>query len=126
MESNFLREILLRIGDVVDRFVVAKSGQIDIEIVDLLPPIRDRKRYDVIVTTNMFGDIITDLSGIIQGGMGVAAGNASIVGVVGTVKQYGLDVDGRIGGYNFQWAWASGYVVGSSSLSAGMTPDASR
>lgn len=22
------------------------------------------------------------------------------------------DVDGRIGGYNFQWAWASGYVVG--------------
>ena len=32
------------------------------------------KIYDVIVTTNMFGDIITDLSGIIQGGMGVAAG----------------------------------------------------
>lgn len=24
------------------------------------------------------------------------------------------DVDGRIGGYNFQWAWASGYVVGTS------------
>jgi predicted Rossmann fold flavoprotein len=22
------------------------------------------------------------------------------------------DVDGRIGGFNFQWAWASGYVVG--------------
>jgi predicted Rossmann fold flavoprotein len=37
-----------------------------------------------------------------------------------------LDVDGRIGGFNFQWAWASGYVVGSSSLSGGMTPDASR
>ncbi|MCK4503611.1 MAG: 3-isopropylmalate dehydrogenase [Desulfuromonadales bacterium] len=30
--------------------------------------------YDVIVTTNMFGDIITDLGGILQGGMGVAAG----------------------------------------------------
>ncbi len=30
--------------------------------------------YDVVVTTNMFGDIITDLSGMIQGGMGVAAG----------------------------------------------------
>ena len=26
------------------------------------------------VTTNMFGDIITDLGGILQGGMGVAAG----------------------------------------------------
>jgi predicted Rossmann fold flavoprotein len=24
-----------------------------------------------------------------------------------------LDVDGRIGGFNFQWAWASGYCVGS-------------
>jgi len=24
------------------------------------------------------------------------------------------DVDGRIGGYNFQWAWASGFVAGSS------------
>jgi predicted Rossmann fold flavoprotein len=24
-----------------------------------------------------------------------------------------LDVDGRIGGYNFQWAWASGFVAGS-------------
>jgi predicted Rossmann fold flavoprotein len=22
-----------------------------------------------------------------------------------------LDVDGRIGGFNFQWAWASGYVA---------------
>jgi len=26
------------------------------------------------------------------------------------------DVDGRIGGFNFQWAWASGYVAG---ISAG-------
>jgi predicted flavoprotein YhiN len=24
------------------------------------------------------------------------------------------DVDGRIGGFNFQWAWASGYVAGTS------------
>jgi predicted flavoprotein YhiN len=23
-----------------------------------------------------------------------------------------LDVDGRIGGFNFQWAWASGFVAG--------------
>jgi predicted Rossmann fold flavoprotein len=26
------------------------------------------------------------------------------------------DVDGRIGGFNFQWAWASGYVAGKSAL----------
>jgi hypothetical protein len=25
------------------------------------------------------------------------------------------DVDGRIGGFNFQWAWASGYVAGAAS-----------
>ncbi|MBI2095098.1 MAG: NAD(P)/FAD-dependent oxidoreductase [Candidatus Omnitrophica bacterium] len=25
-----------------------------------------------------------------------------------------LDVDGRIGGFNFQWAWSSGYVAGTS------------
>ncbi len=31
------------------------------------------KVYDVVVTTNMFGDIITDLGAAIQGGMGMAA-----------------------------------------------------
>lgn len=31
------------------------------------------QRYDVVVTTNMFGDIITDLGAAIQGGMGMAA-----------------------------------------------------
>ena len=25
-----------------------------------------------------------------------------------------VDVDGRIGGFNFQWAWSSGFVVASS------------
>ena len=29
-----------------------------------------------------------------------------------------LDVDGRIGGFNFQWAWASGFVVGISMASS--------
>jgi 3-isopropylmalate dehydrogenase len=29
--------------------------------------------FDVIVTTNLFGDIITDLGAMIQGGMGIAA-----------------------------------------------------
>jgi 3-isopropylmalate dehydrogenase len=36
--------------------------------------VKNPEHYDVIVTTNMFGDIITDLGGILQGGMGVAAG----------------------------------------------------
>ncbi len=36
--------------------------------------IKNPERYDVIVTNNMFGDIITDIGAIIQGGLGVAAG----------------------------------------------------
>jgi 3-isopropylmalate dehydrogenase len=31
------------------------------------------ERFDVIVTTNMFGDIITDLGAVLQGGIGLAA-----------------------------------------------------
>jgi 3-isopropylmalate dehydrogenase len=32
------------------------------------------ERFDVIVTTNMFGDIITDLAAVTQGGMGISPG----------------------------------------------------
>jgi predicted Rossmann fold flavoprotein len=35
------------------------------------------------------------------------APNLSLVGEI-------LDVDGRIGGYNFQWAWATGFIAGQS------------
>ena len=34
-----------------------------------------------------------------------------------------VDVDGRIGGFNFQWAWASGYVVGTSLLDQDSVPE---
>lgn len=36
--------------------------------------VKNPEWFDVIVTCNMFGDIITDLGAIIQGGMGIAAG----------------------------------------------------
>jgi 3-isopropylmalate dehydrogenase len=36
--------------------------------------VKNPEWFDVIVTTNMFGDIITDLAAMIQGGLGVAAG----------------------------------------------------
>ena len=36
--------------------------------------IKNPERFDVIVTNNMFGDIITDIGAIIQGGLGIAAG----------------------------------------------------
>ena len=35
--------------------------------------VKNPEWFDVIVTTNLFGDIITDLGAILQGGMGVAA-----------------------------------------------------
>jgi 3-isopropylmalate dehydrogenase len=36
--------------------------------------VKNPEWFDVIVTDNMFGDIITDLGAIIQGGLGIAAG----------------------------------------------------
>lgn len=44
--------------------------------------IESPERFDTIVTTNMFGDIITDLAAVTQGGMGVApSGNINPQGV---------------------------------------------
>jgi 3-isopropylmalate dehydrogenase len=47
-------------------------------------------RFDVIVTDNMFGDIITDLGAMLQGGMGIAAG--------GNINPDGLSMFEPIGG----------------------------
>ena len=46
--------------------------------------------YDVIVTANLFGDIITDLGAMIQGGMGIAAG--------GNINPRGVSMFEPIGG----------------------------
>src|SRR5215813_6411051 len=35
--------------------------------------VRDPRQFDIIVTNNMFGDIITDLAAALQGGLGMAA-----------------------------------------------------
>ena len=43
--------------------------------------VTDPARFDVIVTDNLFGDIITDLAGAVTGGIGYAAsGNINAVG----------------------------------------------
>ena len=36
--------------------------------------IKNPEHFDVIVTGNLFGDIITDIGAVIQGGLGIAAG----------------------------------------------------
>src|SRR4051812_29686952 len=48
----------------------------DVAIVDAFAMfvLTQPERYDVCVTTNMFGDIVTDLASVLQGGMGMAVG----------------------------------------------------
>lgn len=48
----------------------------DVAIVDAFATylLTQPERYDVCVTTNLFGDILTDLAAVLQGGMGMAVG----------------------------------------------------
>jgi isocitrate/isopropylmalate dehydrogenase len=48
----------------------------DVAIVDAFAMfvLTQPERFDVCVTTNMFGDIVTDLASVLQGGMGMAVG----------------------------------------------------
>ncbi|MGC8832924.1 MAG: 3-isopropylmalate dehydrogenase [Armatimonadota bacterium] len=52
--------------------------------------VKNPEWFDVIVTDNMFGDIITDLGAIIQGGLGIAAG--------GNINPQGTSMFEPIGG----------------------------
>jgi 3-isopropylmalate dehydrogenase len=52
--------------------------------------IKNPEWFDVIVTDNLFGDIITDLGAMIQGGMGIAAG--------GNINPAGVSMFEPIGG----------------------------
>lgn len=52
--------------------------------------VKNPEWFDVIVTDNMFGDIITDLGAMIQGGMGLAAG--------GNINPNGVSMFEPIGG----------------------------
>jgi len=52
--------------------------------------VKNPEWFDVIVTDNMFGDIITDLGAMIQGGMGIAAG--------GNINPKGVSMFEPIGG----------------------------
>jgi len=51
--------------------------------------VKNPEWFDVIVTDNMFGDIITDLGAMIQGGMGVAAGGNIHPGKTGMFEPIG-------------------------------------
>ena len=59
--------------------------------------VKNPEWFDVIVTDNMFGDIITDLGAMIQGGMGVAAG--------GNINPEGVSMFEPIGGSAPKYTW---------------------
>lgn len=67
---RFFYEVFQEIGE---RYPEVEQ---DVAIIDAFTQwlICEPERYDVIVTTNMFGDIITDLASVLQGGMGMAVG----------------------------------------------------
>lgn len=52
--------------------------------------IKNPEWFDVVVTDNLFGDIITDIGAIIQGGLGIAAG--------GNINPHGVSMFEPIGG----------------------------
>ncbi len=58
--------------------------------------VKSPEKFDVIVTGNMFGDIITDLGAMIQGGLGIAAG--------GNLNPEGVSMFEPIGGSTPKYA----------------------
>lgn len=63
-----------------DIFVEVGKEYPDVEMYSLLVDaasmffVKDPKRFEIVVTSNLFGDILTDLGAAIAGGMGLAAG----------------------------------------------------
>lgn len=62
--------------------------------------LEDPGRFDVVVTDNLFGDIVTDLGAVLQGGMGVAAS--------GNINPRGVSMFEPIGGSAPPWAGTGG------------------
>lgn len=73
--------------------------------------VKNPEWYDVIVTTNMFGDIITDLAAMVQGGLGVAAG--------GNINPAGVSMFEPMGGSAPKYA-GQGVINPIAAIAAGM------
>ncbi|CAN5462845.1 3-isopropylmalate dehydrogenase [soil metagenome] len=72
--------VLVNAGDLWSRTVARVAEEFDDVTVaynhvdaSMIYLVTDPGRYDVIVTDNLFGDIITDLAGAVSGGIGLAA-----------------------------------------------------
>ncbi|GHT38450.1 3-isopropylmalate dehydrogenase [Endomicrobiia bacterium] len=60
-------------NDVAKEYAQIKGDYVNVDAACMWL-VKNPEWFDVIVTDNLFGDIITDLAAMIQGGMGVAAG----------------------------------------------------
>ncbi len=72
--------VLVHAGGLWQRIVTAMSSEypdIDVDYLHVdaatIFLVTDPRRFDVVVTDNLFGDILTDLAGAISGGIGLAA-----------------------------------------------------
>ncbi len=75
--------------EVAGEYLEIKSDYAHVDAITMWM-VKNPEWFDVIVTTNMFGDIITDLGAMIQGGMGIAAG--------GNINPEGVSMFEPIGG----------------------------
>jgi len=85
-KSNASRYGYVLWDEVVEEVAAAHSGvQVDRALVDALAArmVSDPLSLDVVVASNLFGDVLTDIAAVLQGGMGMAA-SASIAPGSGT------------------------------------------
>jgi len=75
-KSNAMRhahELWLRVfGEVAAQYPEIESRHVYVDALCLYV-IQDPSQFDVVVTNNLFGDIVTDLGAALQGGLGMAA-----------------------------------------------------
>ena len=102
-------------GEIYITGEISSTADIDIE-----------KMRHIIETMTHFGFVITgdkgfDYGQVCQGGVAlddIDISNMECKKVKGVFfAGEVVDVDGKCGGYNLQWAWASGYVAGRSAAS---------
>src|SRR5699024_7810013 len=59
-------------ASVGERYPEVETDYVHVDAMCMHLPVSP-ERFDVVVTDNLFGDIVTDLGAVLQGGLGVAA-----------------------------------------------------
>ncbi|NQY73164.1 MAG: 3-isopropylmalate dehydrogenase [Candidatus Margulisbacteria bacterium] len=87
---TFVYDLWQRVVDeVAEAYPTVKTNYVNVDATCIWM-IEDPGRFDVIVTGNMFGDIISDLAAVTQGGLGIAPG--------GNINPKGVSMFEPIGG----------------------------